>query len=272
MGKLYLLCSIWDVPRLISFPYKLALIGWMTNQALTQGYHLRENYICISFNHKKYNSFIKDDYIRFSFLPVNTFTGGKDVPLHDEILFSYNPDVTEALCKLFGTNEKMVLYGYFFNDHVRKILKAIRQRLDCYKEPGVADELDTLAIHLISAIFRALKEENDKGQVPNMSILEIADGLRKGQDLNALIQKYGFSRRNFYLQWNNVFNLSPVNYRLNEQLSNAADMLTGTELSIKEICQQCGFSNMIYFYRKFKQKYGKTPAVFRAEKFAVSGV
>ena len=69
-----------------------------------------------------------------------------------------------------------------------------------------------------------------------------------------------------------MFNLSPVNYRLNEQLSNAADLLTGTELSIKEISEQCGFSNMIYFYRKFKQKYGKTPAVFRAEKFAVSGV
>ena len=262
MSKLYLLCRIWDIPRLISFPYKLALLGWMTNQALTQGYYLKENYVCISFNHKKYNSFIKDDYIKFSFLPVNTFTGGKDVPLHDEILFSYNPDVTEALCKLFGTNEKMILYGNFFNDHVRKILKAIRQRLDCYKEPGVADELDTLAIHLISSIFRALKEENDKGQIPNMSILEIADGLRK----------YGFSRRNFYLQWNNVFNLSPVNYRLNEQLSNAADLLTGTELSIKEISEQCGFSNMIYFYRKFKQKYVKTPAVFRAEKFTVSGV
>ena len=257
MNKLYLLCCIWDTPRLISFSYKLALVGWMTNQALTQGYHLKENYVCISFNHKKYNSFIKDDYIKFSFLPVNTFTGGKDVPLHDE---------------LFGTREKMILYGYFFNDHVRKILKAIRERLDCYKEPGVADELDTLAMHLISSIFRALKEENDKGQTPNMSILEIADGLRKGQDLNSLIQKYGFSRRNFYLQWNNMFNLSPVNYRLNEQLSNAADMLTGTELSIKEICEKCGFSNMIYFYRRFKRKYGKTPAVFRAEKFTVSGV
>ena len=272
MSHLYLLYRFWDIPRLISFPYKLALVGWVGNQALTEGCRLKENYVCISFNHKKYNSFIKDDYIKFSFLPVNTFTGGKDVPLHDEIFFGYNPEVTEELYKLFGTREKKILYGFFFNDHVRNILKAIRQRLDCYKEPGVADELDTLAIHLISSIFRALKQENDTGQVPNMSILEIADGLRKGQDLNLLIRKYGFSRRNFYIQWNNVFNLSPVNYRLNEQLSNAADLLTETELSIKEICEQSGFSNLVYFYKKFRQKYGKSPAVFRAEKFAVTGV
>ena len=265
-------CRFGNMPRLISFPYKLAFIGWVANQALTESCLLKENYVCISFNHKKYNSFIKDDYIKFSFLPMNTFTGGKDVPLHDEIFFGYNPDVTEALYKLFGTREKKILSGFFFNDHVRNILKAIRQRLDCYKDPGVADELDTLAIHLISSIFRALKQENDNGKVPNMSILEIADGLRKWQDLNSLIHKYGFSRRNFYIQWNNVFNLSPVNYRLNEQLSKAADLLTETDLSIKEICERSGFSNLVYFYKKFRQKFGKSPAVFRAEKFAITGI
>ena len=267
-----LLCRLGKLPRLVSFPFKLDTVGWVTNQALSQGMYLPDNFVCISFYLKKYNSAIKDDYIKFSFLPVNTFTGGKDVPLHDEIFFCYKPDVTEALCKLFGTREKMIFYGVPFNEHIQKIIKEIRQRLDCYEELGVVDELETLAIHLFSSILKALRQEKNKGQVPNMDIFEIAEGLKNGQELNSLIRKYGFSRRNFYIQWNNVFNLSPVNFKLNEQLSNAADMLTGTDLSIKEISEASGFSNLVYFYKRFRQKYGKTPAVFRAEMFSMSGV
>ena len=270
MSNLY--CRLKKLPRLVSFPFKIDTIGWVTNQALSQGMYLPDNFVCISFYLKKYNSAIKNDYIKFSFLPVNSYTGGKDVPLHDEIFFSYNPDVTDALCELFGTREKMIFYGVPFNEHIQKIIKEIRQRLDSHSELGVADELDTLAIHLFTSILKAVKQENNNGKVPNINIFEIAEGLKKGQSLNSLIRKYGFSRRNFYIHWNNVFNLSPVNFRLNEQLADAADMLKETNLSIKEISEKCGFSNIVYFYKKFGQKYGRTPTAFRAEMFTMRGV
>ncbi len=212
---------------------------------------------------------MKDDFIRFSYLPVNTYAAGGD-PLHDEILFGYNPDAKEALSKLFGTDDVLRLHGFPFNEYINKLLAIMRSKLDCYKELGVADELDTLSIHLISSILKVLKNEQEKGQGPNMTIFEVAEKLKKGSDLNYLIRKYGFSRRTFYNEWNKMFNLSPVQFRLNEQLSTAADLLAGTVLPIKEISEKIGFSSVVYFYKQFKLKYGKSPAAFRKDKFELT--
>ena len=263
----YLVINLEKIPRIVSFPFRLAQIGWMTNHTLgeSRANVLPENYVCLSFNGKKYAPYLKDDHLQFAFLPMNTYVAGCS-PLHDEVLFSYKPDVTDALCKFFGTDQKKVMYGYPFNDYINSILANIHSKLDNYKEPGVADELDTLAMHLFSSILKVLKEQNEKGVGPNMSIFDMAEKLKRGVDLNFLIRKYGFSRRSFYYEWNKMFNLSPVEFRLNEQLSAAADMLTGTDLSIKEICEKIGFTSLVYFYKKFKDKYGKSPASFRAER------
>lgn len=51
---------------------------------------------------------------------------------------------------------------------------------------------------------------------------------------------------------------------MNEQrLVYSANLLLNTNLSIVDICYDCGFGNMSYFYRKFKEKFGTTPQVFR---------
>ncbi len=269
----YALYNLGDLPRLFSFPFKLSLVGWMSNHTLgkSHAHVLPENYVCLSFNGKKYAPYLKDDHIQLAFLPKDTFVDGTS-PLQDEVFFSYKPEATEALCKLFGSDQKIVLYGFPFNDYINTVLANIRSKLDCYKELGVADELDTLAIHLFSAILKALKDDNEKKQGPNMSIFELAEKLKTGADLNSLIRKYGFSRRTFYYEWNRMFNLSPVNFRLNEQLSAAADLLTGTDLPIKEISERIGFSSLVYFYKKFKTKYGKSPAAFRTEKIGLQTI
>lgn len=51
---------------------------------------------------------------------------------------------------------------------------------------------------------------------------------------------------------------------LNEQrLNYSANLLLNTNLSIIDICFECGFQNLSWFYRNFKKKYGATPALFR---------
>ena len=239
----------------------------MSNHTLGKSHAnvLPENYVCLAFNRKKYNPYLKEDYIRLSFLPINTFVDGTS-PLHDEVLFSYKQDATDALCKLFGSDKPIEFNGFPFNYYINSLLANIRSRLDCYKELGVADELDTLSMHLFSAILKVHNDGKEKRQGPDMSILELAEKLKKGADLNFLIRKYGFSRRSFYYEWNKVFNLSPVQFRLNEQLSAAADLLSRTDLSIKEICEKIGFTSLVHFYKQFKIKYGKSPAIFREEK------
>lgn len=50
------------------------------------------------------------------------------------------------------------------------------------------------------------------------------------------------------------------------RLSKAAFLLKNTELSVSDIADQCGWSNIRQFYRKFQQEYGCTPKVYRMEK------
>ncbi len=50
------------------------------------------------------------------------------------------------------------------------------------------------------------------------------------------------------------------------RLEKARELLEETELGIDEIIEQCGYRNKGYFYKIFIEKYGMTPARFRAMK------
>ena len=56
--------------------------------------------------------------------------------------------------------------------------------------------------------------------------------------------------------------ISCLEYIKNLRLENAAARLAKGENSILEISMSCGFSNLSYFYREFKKKYGMTPKKF----------
>lgn len=47
------------------------------------------------------------------------------------------------------------------------------------------------------------------------------------------------------------------------KLSNAAKMLKQTEMSIVEICHDCGYDSLSTFYRKFKEKFSVSPQTYR---------
>ena len=48
------------------------------------------------------------------------------------------------------------------------------------------------------------------------------------------------------------------------RLERADELLAETRLSVKEVSWACGFSSESYFIRKFKERYGETPAARRA--------
>ena len=48
------------------------------------------------------------------------------------------------------------------------------------------------------------------------------------------------------------------------RLGNAARALVDTSAGISEICYACGFNNLSYFNRTFKNRRGVTPKEFRA--------
>lgn len=54
-------------------------------------------------------------------------------------------------------------------------------------------------------------------------------------------------------------NLSPLEYMTQIRINKAIELLKITELSIKEVCFQCGFKSPQYFSRIFKRQVGVSP-------------
>ena len=81
--------------------------------------------------------------------------------------------------------------------------------------------------------------------------------------MNTLIRKTGIGQRTFYNGWKKAFGVSPVQYRLREGLRQARELLAGTTLPIKAISLQCHFTSLVYFYQRFREQTGVSPAKYR---------
>lgn len=53
--------------------------------------------------------------------------------------------------------------------------------------------------------------------------------------------------------------MSPIDYRNDIRLSNARNKLQSGEYNVSETAELCGFSNLSFFIRLYKKKYGHTP-------------
>jgi len=67
------------------------------------------------------------------------------------------------------------------------------------------------------------------------------------------------SEVNFRRLFREYRNQSPIEYRNELRLQNAQIKLQSGEYNVSETAQLCGFSNLSFFIRLYKKKYGHTP-------------
>lgn len=63
-----------------------------------------------------------------------------------------------------------------------------------------------------------------------------------------------------------MLHTSPIQYVKNIRLKKAADLLRTTNKSAKEIALDCGFNDISYFTRSFRQVYQMTPGAYRKDR------
>ena len=83
-----------------------------------------------------------------------------------------------------------------------------------------------------------------------------------------LAQSAYMSKSNFYAAFKKQMKMSPIAYLNQFRLSIAADRLTESGGSIKEIGSLVGFGDPLYFSRLFKKMYGVSPKEYRNTYFA----
>ena len=69
--------------------------------------------------------------------------------------------------------------------------------------------------------------------------------------------------KTFYRYFKTATGMAPIDYLVDMRLKRARQMLEETSLPVKQIADQCGFSNTSYFGQQFRRAFGCSPGKFR---------
>lgn len=78
-----------------------------------------------------------------------------------------------------------------------------------------------------------------------------------------LCQNFAVSKASLHRLFRQHLKQSPIDYFIGMKMESAKNMLSASYYSIKEIAQQLGYSNQLYFSAEFKKRVGMSPRGFR---------
>ena len=67
------------------------------------------------------------------------------------------------------------------------------------------------------------------------------------------------SEANFRRRFREYIGVSPIDYRNDIRLTHAKNKLQSGEYNVSEAAYESGFTNLSFFIRLYKKKYGHTP-------------
>lgn len=183
-----------------------------------------------------------------------------------ELFFSYSAETLPFFNSL-GLYEGPFNFSPEFN----KKLQELKQLLHKLETPGTADRVDLLAIDLAyEAKLAAQFPGAANGQVlsvPDERIFNVAKYLETNYanpiTIAKLIERQNMTSRTFNREWNKYFTLSPNQYLIMLRIEKAKRLLSESTLQISQIAEKCGFCDVMYFTRCFKNKAGVTPGAYR---------
>lgn len=81
--------------------------------------------------------------------------------------------------------------------------------------------------------------------------------------LRLIAEETGYSPVQFTRKFRSLFQVNPIDYITALRMEHASRLLTGTELSLEQIAEQCGYQSGFYLSRIFKRRTGFSPSAYR---------
>jgi len=91
------------------------------------------------------------------------------------------------------------------------------------------------------------------------ALSEITEYSNKNEPVSYYAELCNMSEVNFRRLFKEYTGLSPIDYRNDLRLAAAKSKLQSGEYNVSEVAVLCGFSNLSFFIRLYKNKYGYTP-------------
>ena len=139
------------------------------------------------------------------------------------------------------------------------------------------DELYTRLIErLISLHFDIHKQIEMKSQVKRSTRVELYKRLGVAKDymdtyytrdidLETVSHVSLLSMSHFKRLFKEYYGINPHEYIVNKRLEKAKELLSYSDLEVRNICTEVGFENPSSFIRLFKSRYDRTPSSFRGQ-------
>ena len=99
----------------------------------------------------------------------------------------------------------------------------------------------------------------------NRARLRIRESLESNLTIQKIAEELGIGYSNFRKLFKEYTGVAPAMYQQELRLQRAKEMLSTTNISIKEIAYRLNFDSPDYFSAKFKIKTGRKPSDFRRE-------
>lgn len=77
-----------------------------------------------------------------------------------------------------------------------------------------------------------------------------------------LAQKCGISETHLKKLFNKKFGVSPIKYIIQLKINHACDLLRSKRYSVTQVAEICGYDNVYFFSRQFKEYVGTAPSIF----------
>ncbi len=107
-------------------------------------------------------------------------------------------------------------------------------------------------------------KDKKREQYLELALRYMNDHLEDSIKLPELAKHIGLSKQHLILLFNEETGFPPIEYFLRMKIQKAAQMLSLTGLSIKEIAANIGISDPYYFSRLFKKMTGVAPTTYRS--------
>lgn len=160
------------------------------------------------------------------------------------------------------------IYHVGFSDDIVHLYKdayetAIREA--AYSQQVLAG----LVNHIIGVMYsleRNIELNRNQGHVDmvNRARLRIRENLESSLTIQQVAEDLGVSYSNFRKLFKEYTGISPATYQQDLRLQRAKELLSTTDMSVKEIAYRLNFESPDYFSAKFKAKTGRRPSELRS--------
>jgi AraC-like DNA-binding protein len=124
--------------------------------------------------------------------------------------------------------------------------------------------------HLVGLMYSlerniVLNKDYNYADIMNRARLRIRESLESDMTIQRIAEELGIGYSNFRKLFKEYTGVAPAMYQQELRLQRAKEMLSTTNLSIKEIAYRLNFDSPDYFSAKFKIKTGRKPSEFRQD-------